>query len=131
MIRSACVALLLLMVYTCAYAIVPIEDIKVINDQGEIDWDLIGDVFTVTGVVTVASGTFNTNDLDIYVQDKTAGINVFRPGAASLRMEIGDSVLVTGVLDQLRGNTLLRVQADDDIEVVGRGSLPAPAVSSS
>jgi len=128
-IRSACVVLLLLMVCTCAYAaVIPIEEIKEIDTNGEIRLDLLGKVFTVTGVVTVASGRFNTNDLDIYVQDKTAAINVFRPGAADLRLGVGDSVMVTGVLDQLRGNTLLRIQADDDIEVVGRGSLPAAVV---
>ena len=129
MIRSACVVVLLLMVYTCAYAAVPIEEIKVINAQGEIDFDLLGKVFTITGVVTVASGAFNAGDLDIYVQDKTAGINVFRSRASGIRLEPGDSVIVTGRLDQQpRGNTLLRVEADQDIQVVGRGTLPAPIV---
>ncbi len=129
MIRSTCIALLLLMVYTCAYAeVVPIEEIKAIDANGEIRLDLLGKVFTVAGVVTVGSGTFNTGDLDVYIQDKTAGINVFRTGAAGLRLEVGDSVIVTGSLDQLRGNTLFRVQADKDIQVVGRGSVPAPLV---
>jgi hypothetical protein len=128
-IRSAFIVPLLLLAWACSYAaVVPIQDIKVIDANGEIIPDLVGRVFTVTGVVTVPAGAFNTTDLDIYVQDHTAGINVLRPGGASIRLGLGDSVVVTGVLDQLNGNTLLRVQADTDIEKIGSGTLPKPVV---
>lgn len=128
MTRTACVLLLILLVYASAYgATVPIEEIKEIDSSGLlVD---IGRVFTVAGVVTVPSGAFNTTDLDVYVQDRTAGINVVRPGAAEFRLELGDSVIVTGVLDQeLRGNAVIRVASNQDIEVVGRGTVPDPVL---
>jgi hypothetical protein len=129
MIRSACLLVCLLLVYTSVEAaVVPIEDIKQIDANGEIRLDLLGKVFTVAGVVTVPSGRFNTADLDIYIQDHTAGINVTRTGAGNLQFALGDSVVVTGRLDQFRGNTLLRLEAESDIKVVGRGTVPKPVV---
>ena len=129
MIRTACVVLLsLLALWTYAYsAVVSIDEIKDVGADGLlVD---IGKVFTVTGVVTVPSGAFNATDLDIYIQDHTAGINVFKTGAADLRLELGDSVIVTGVLDQQpAGNSLLRLRTNQDLQVVGRGTVPAPLV---
>jgi hypothetical protein len=128
-IRTACALVILLFAFSVSShaAVVSIDEIKEI-DAGGILID-IGKVFTVTGVVTVPSGTFSSSDLDIYIQDHTAGINVFRAGAADLRLELGDSVIVTGILDQqLSGNSQLRLQANQDIQVVGRGTLPAPVV---
>jgi len=127
-IRTICIALILLQVCVCAYAaVVPIEETKEINSEGIPKY--LGRVFTISGVVTVPSGAFNSNDLDIHVQDETAGINVFKAGASDLRFEVGDSVLVTGVIDQvMRGNTLLRVETVDDIQLLGQGTVPAPLV---
>jgi hypothetical protein len=128
-IRTACILLFfLLALWTCAYsAVVSIDEIKDI-DAGGLLVD-IGKVFTVTGVVTVPSGAFSAADLDIYIQDHTAGINVFKTGAADLRLELGDSVIVTGILDQQpAGNSLLRLRTNQDVQIVGRGTVPMPVV---
>jgi hypothetical protein len=133
-IRSVSVlTLVVLVAVASAYAaVVPIEDIKLVDSNGEILLNLIGEVFTVTGVVTVPSGTLSSTDLDIYIQDGTGGINIFRAGAKDLRLELGDSVVVAGRLNQGRsgtvGNTYLNLEDPEDLEVVGRGAVPLPKV---
>jgi hypothetical protein len=107
----------------------PIADIKTIDANGNAVSR--GETFTVTGVVTVAGGTFSTADLDVYIQDASGGINVVKKGAGYFKLDLGDSVVVTGTLDQggssvTRGNTNLTVLSLDDIELVGRGTVPVP-----
>ena len=106
-----------------------IADIKAIDSNGNAVNR--GGIFTVTGVVTVPNNTFSTTDLDVYIQDATAGINVVKKSAGYFDLAVGDSVIVTGTLDQggssvTRGNTNLTVASLDDIELVGRGVVPVP-----
>lgn len=63
------------------------------------------DTLVVTGVVT--SPNLQTTGTSYYIQDNTAGINVFSFNAASVTFAIGDSVMVTGTLAQFRGLTEL------------------------
>lgn len=111
-----------------SYAVVtPIRDLKTIDANGNAL--NTGKTFTVTGVVTVASGTLNKTDLDIYIQDATAGINISKRSAGYFKVKLGDSLLVTGVVDQggttpTRGNTKITVTDLADIVILGKGSVP-------
>lgn len=67
--------------------------------------DRLGDSVVTTGIVTVPSGVFSTSNTDIYIQDATAGVNVFNYGTTTV--ELGDSVVVAGIVDQYKGKTEL------------------------
>jgi hypothetical protein len=122
-------ALALLAAGVCYAEVTPIADIKTIDANGNALQT--GKQFTVTGVVTVGSGTFSTTDLDVYIQDETGGINVSKTGAGYYALKLGDSVVVTGIVDQggavgTRGNTKLLVSSLADIAVVGKAVVPTP-----
>lgn len=86
---------------------VPVQYMKISDairdDNGDRRPDRLGQSVTVTGVATVASGVFNKQYLDIYVQDSTAGVNVF--SYTMTQVALGDSVAVTGKVDLYRGKT--------------------------
>ncbi len=65
--------------------------------------DLRGSYVRVTGVVTAPSGVFSHTQTDIYVQDNTAGVDVFNYSYTSVAL--GDSVLVYGQVYFYRGKT--------------------------
>lgn len=92
---------------------------------------MFGQTVTISGVVTVANGTFSSRDLDIHVQDGTAGIYVSLRNASFLDAGLGDSVVVTGTVDQegrtpRRNDTKLVLLSADGLEVVGSTEPPAP-----
>jgi hypothetical protein len=65
----------------------------------------VGTAVTVRGVLTVGVGTFTTDYVDLYIQDGTAGINVYKVGVPPYAFQIGDSVTVNGTIAQYRGMT--------------------------
>ncbi|MBD3237912.1 MAG: hypothetical protein GF330_14530 [Candidatus Eisenbacteria bacterium] len=87
----------------------------------------VGTPVEITGVVTVGYGTFTYEYTDVWVQDATGGIMVYDP-AIPHEFAIGDSVTISGAIEQYRGMT----EVDLDTYVVhGAGyELPAPAVLS-
>ncbi|MBU1948608.1 MAG: hypothetical protein KJ927_07860, partial [Candidatus Eisenbacteria bacterium] len=64
----------------------------------------IGTAVTVHGVVTVGSGVFTADYTDVWVQDGTAGINIYHY-AVPHQFALGDSVTINGTIDQYRGLT--------------------------
>jgi hypothetical protein len=110
-------------------AVQPISDARQIKADGTpVN---IGAFMTVSGVVTAAGGTFSTTDLDIYIQDATGGLNIVKRNAGYFNVKLGDSIVVTGQVDQggtqpTRGNNKLTVANLSDIIVVGKGTLPRP-----
>ena len=79
-------------------AIVPIEEVKEITLYG--DPVSYGQRVTVSGVVTVGSGIFNpeSSTLDAYIQDRTAGINIYTSAIKGIQLVAGDSVVVSSTL---------------------------------
>ena len=73
------------------------------DENGDRIPDRLGDAVTVTGIATVPSGLFDDEYLDIYVQDAGAGVNVFSFSIQTVAL--GDSVAVSGEVDQYRGKT--------------------------
>lgn len=67
----------------------------------------IGAEATVTGTVTV---NFNSTRTDLYLQDGTAGINLFSSSLPPFTVQAGDSLTVTGSILQFRG--LTEIQPD-------------------
>jgi hypothetical protein len=65
----------------------------------------IGTAVTVRGVLTVGVGTFTSDYVDCYIQDGTAGINVYKAGVPPYAFQIGDSVTINGTIAQYRGMT--------------------------
>ncbi|MBS4015153.1 MAG: hypothetical protein KGZ86_01770 [Candidatus Latescibacteria bacterium] len=94
---------LLLLGFITGYAqIIPIADAIVDADSNGIP-DLRGMSVAITGVVTVPTGVFSQTQTDIYVQDNTAGVNVF--SFTYQPVALGDSVIVTGTVYFYRGKT--------------------------
>ncbi len=65
----------------------------------------IGAQVSIRGVATVGTGTYSLTNFEIYVQDQTAAINVFVYNSIPQIVNPGDSVLISGKIDQYRGLT--------------------------
>ena len=60
----------------------------------------------IEGALTVADSTFSTYYLDVYVQDSTAGINIFKNAAAGkVDLQKNKVYRITGMLDEFYGKT--------------------------
>lgn len=80
-----------------------------------------GSTVTITGVVT------NGEELGVirYIQDPTGGMAVYDPSSFAQETDLGDSVIVTGVLKDFRG--LLELDPVSDFEIISSGNaLPDP-----
>ncbi len=103
------------------------------NNDGIPDRLATGDTITVTGVITTPNyipGT-TTPTISYYMQDETAGINLYRVGTGTLSYDLGDSVLVTGKLEHFRGLTeIVPFTADaTNMRLLKKGAaVPAPEV---
>ena len=92
---------------------------------------MMDEVVTVRGVVTSPNFTYSLYNLEIYLQDATAGVNVWvSGGAASYVAELGDSITVTARVDQYNGLTELGTSTGETtITNHGPGSgLPDPLI---
>ncbi|MBD3336219.1 MAG: hypothetical protein GF355_11950, partial [Candidatus Eisenbacteria bacterium] len=85
----------------------------------------IGTPVSINGVVTVGYGTFTTDYTDVWVQDATAGIMVYK-SSVPYQFAIGDSVTISGTIDQYRGMTEVVLDAYT-VHASGAG-LPEPLV---
>ena len=63
----------------------------------------IGKTVTVTGVITAPSGLFSATTFDIYMQDSTAGINVYSSRSDLAALHLGDLVSLTGTIGYANG----------------------------
>ena len=83
----------------------------------------LGTIVTVQGVVTVDRGNFG--NLDIHIQDQTAGIDVFLGGTSGVpALVAGDSIEVTGALGEF--NDALQISDTPSINLLGTGDVPEP-----
>jgi hypothetical protein len=85
---------------------------------------LLGQQVTIKGITTVATGTFSTANNDVFVQDATGGVNVVKIGSQTPSLSLGDSVTVTGIVDDYFG--LTRISSPTiTVEAMGL-DVPAP-----
>ncbi len=92
---------------------------------------MLGQNVTVSGIVTSPDGLYSSTHLEIYVQDATAGINVFVfDGSGSYAAALGDSITVTAPVAHYNGLTELGTAAAS-VTIVNHGSgsaVPEPLV---
>jgi len=94
------------------------------------DYRATGDTLLVYGVVTSPNFTASatTPTTSYYIQDETAGLNVYKSGAL-LSFDLGDYIMVIGKMDIFRGLTeIVPLTADStSIRVIEKNyPLPAP-----
>jgi DNA/RNA endonuclease YhcR with UshA esterase domain len=89
--------------------------------------DNLGDTLTVQGVVI--SPNYQTNNISYFIDDGTAGIDLFHSGSTTPVLNLGDEVTVTGVISQYNGLNEIIPAAESDITVVSSGNpVPSPMV---
>ncbi len=87
----------------------------------------VNDTVTVTGVVI--SPNYQTTSRSYFIYDGTAGINLFRSGLTSPDLQLGDSVIVTGLVADYFSTIEIKPFADTNITVVGtNATLPKPKI---
>lgn len=91
----------------------------------------MGEFVSLRGIATVAGFTFNPQEVDFYIQDNTAGVNVLNT-LDPVAVTVGDCVMVEGWISQSSGLCQIVSSGSDPcvpiIEVMNRSSIPAPVV---
>ncbi len=81
---------------------ISIKEAKVDVDSNFIP-DKLGEYVTVAGRVTVPSGLLYQNQLQIFIQDSSAGIAIYSDKYTGNPIMLGDSVVVSGKIGQYAG----------------------------
>ncbi|MEY2427701.1 MAG: hypothetical protein QOJ40_586, partial [Verrucomicrobiota bacterium] len=89
-------------------------------------------VFAINGVITTFTNITSGTTASYYIQDATAGINLFITGDASFRPTIGDVVSAAGTLSLFSGTLELSVNSLNPYQTYGivghTNVMPAPYV---
>jgi hypothetical protein len=89
--------------------------------------DHLGETFTIQAVVI--SPNFQTVNISYFVDDGTGGIDIYHGGSTNPVLNLGDEVMVTGVVQQFNGVTELVPASETDIQVISTGNpVPDPIV---
>lgn len=87
-----------------------IQKEKVVTDIATVRKADMGEIFTIEGYVTVGTTDVATTFFDsIYVQDDTAGIDIFP--FSKQGVEIGQKIQITGYVDEYQGDKELMVMS--------------------
>ena len=90
------------------------------------------DTFAITGVVTMYTNVTSGTTASYYIQDGTAGIDLFVTGDASFRPHLGDIVAATGTLSSFNNALEIAVNSQNPYQsyaIIGHTNLlPAPIV---
>lgn len=89
--------------------------------------DLLGQTVTIQAVATCGGTLFSASGLSFYVQDQTAGINVFAYSSASPGViSAGDEYRITGEVKFYNGLTEISPSNPSDFQFLGSPGVPAP-----
>jgi len=90
--------------------------------------DLLGCTVTIAAVATCEGTLFSSTGLSFYVQDETAGINVYAQSSASPPGGIvaGDLYLITGEIKFYKGLTEISPSTPSDFQYLGSPGVPQP-----
>lgn len=88
--------------------------------------DMLGQTVTIEAVATCEPGLFSESGVSFYVQDATAGINVYAFDPPSFPVQPGDLLRVTGEIAQYNGLTEIEPSSPDDYEYLGSPGAPGP-----
>jgi competence protein ComEC len=105
---------------------IPISQVNEDDSYGEPV--MLGQPAIIRGVATVATGTFSNTHNDIFIQDATGGVNVFKRDSMVPNVSVGDSLKVSGVVDHYHGLTRI-TSPTINLEAVGVGE-PDPVLVS-
>lgn len=87
--------------------------------------DLEGQTVTISGIATCETTLFSTSGYSFYVQDATAGINVYTYEAPGDLMP-GEEWEITGMITHYNGLTEISPETVADYEYVGNPGMPEP-----
>ncbi|MFA4923463.1 MAG: FG-GAP-like repeat-containing protein [Ignavibacteriaceae bacterium] len=92
--------------------------------------DRVGETVVIKGVVTTPDlNLSSTSSNSFYVQDESAGINIYSKPKLTPFLVVGDLVQITGVVTMYNGLTELVVtSAETTIVKLGKGTIPEPKV---
>src|SRR5690606_16934619 len=93
-----------------------------IDRDGDLVPDTVGDTVTVAGRITMGSGELHRNWTEVFLQDATGGLKLVASSAAP-RVAEGDSVVARGVVEHQNG----MAQLTDPVYQVVRGPSRVPA----
>lgn len=89
--------------------------------------DRLGDTVLVRGIVI--SPNYQTTNHSYYIWDGTAGIDQFLPGTTNPALNLGDSVVSIGYINQYRGLTEIQLFGSNYCQVISSGNAtPAPTL---
>jgi hypothetical protein len=114
-------------IYDLFWGSIDISAVHAVDGNGVMTY--AGYYARLTGVATVAGGVFSATNLDVYIQDATGGINLFRSGAGATTITQGNSYTVLGAFDQYNGKAeIIPDDAATDITDNGAGTMPDPQI---
>ena len=121
------IKVLLPVMVLCSFAggqVLTIAEARVDSDGDGIP-DLLGETVTISGILTCETTLFSVSGYSFYVQDATAGINVYAfevPGS----MTPGEEWELTGEIKAYNGLTEISPGSEDDYSYVGSPGIPEP-----
>ncbi|NUQ82825.1 MAG: hypothetical protein HUU10_14565, partial [Bacteroidetes bacterium] len=83
-------------------------------------------VARIVGTASFPNGVTSATNMDWYLQDESAGINIFKFGDASFPVEIGTKYTVSGVVTPFNGRLEIVPSSTSNIVNSGSGILPDP-----
>lgn len=106
-------------------SVMTIAEAKV-DANGDFVPDLLGQEVTIKGIITTPNYSSGTQ---YYMQDATAGIQVY--GGSSMRLDFnaGDEVMITGKIDQYRGATEIVQFTAETVKILTTGNAVDPTVT--
>ena len=103
--------------WTCTVVPPSVQTVSIANarkeSNGSLTPDKLGDTLEVSGVVT--SPNLSSSVTSYFIQDATAGIDVFYNAKLARSFSVGDSVVVIGTIAQYRGLTEIEPLFSDSV----------------
>ena len=121
------IKVLLPVMVLCCFAgaqVLTIAEARIDSDGNGIP-DLLGEIVTISGIATCETGLFSSDGVSFYVQDSTAGINVYAYEAPG-NLNPGEEWEITGEIKVYNGLTEISPESVDDYSYVGNPGMPAP-----
>jgi hypothetical protein len=87
--------------------------------------DLLGQTVTISGIATCEATLFSTSGVSFYVQDSSAGINVYAY-EAPMDLAPGEEWEITGEIKAYNGLTEISPASVNDYQYVGSPGMPQP-----
>ncbi len=105
----------------------PISIVHSGDSNGRLDYD--GVLVRVQGVATVSSGVYSTSNLDVFVQDATQGVAIYKQSDNTTTITEGNEYLIIGNIEQYKGKTeIVPENSSTDITDLGAGTVVVPRI---